>query len=68
HFNRKSKEKTCMKDNTLSFLKTILFIVAGALGVIFVQSALEILFSGIPLHRLDSLTPAEAGSLLNVLR
>ena len=56
-----------MKDNTLSFLKTILFIVAGALGVIFVQSALEILFGGIPLHRLDSLTPAEAGSLLNVL-
>jgi hypothetical protein len=56
-----------MKDNTLRFLRTILFIVAGALGIVFVQSALEILFSGTSLHRLNSLNPAEAGSLLNLL-
>ena len=56
-----------MKDNTRRFLKTALFIVAVALGIVFVQSALEILFSGTPLHHLDSLNAAEARSLLSML-
>ncbi len=56
-----------MKDNTLHFLKTLLFIFAGALVILFVQSTLELLFSGLPLFRLHSLSPAEAGSLLGTL-
>ncbi len=56
-----------MKDNTLRFLKTGLFIVVVALGIVFVQSALEILFSGPPLRHLESLSAAEARSLLNML-
>ena len=54
-----------MRDNTLRFLKTLLFIAAGALGIFFVQSALELLITKTSLHHLSSLSSSEAQSLLN---
>ena len=56
-----------MKDNTLRFLRMILFLIMGALGIFVVQTLAELLFTELSLPRLSALTPAEARSLVNLL-
>ena len=56
-----------MKDNTLRFLRLILYLIAGAMGVFLVQTFAELLSTQISLPPLSSLTPAEARSLVNLL-
>ena len=56
-----------MKANAHRFLKTLSLIAAGAVGIFFIQSALELLWSSLPLHGLASLSAAESRSLLNLL-
>lgn len=38
-----------MKDNTLRFLRMILFLIMGALGIFVVQTLAELLFTGLSL-------------------
>jgi hypothetical protein len=56
-----------MKNNTLRFLRMILFLIMGALGIFVVQTLAELLFTGLSLPGLSTLTPAEARSLVNLL-
>ena len=56
-----------MKDNTLRFLRMILFLIMGALGIFVAQTLAELLFTELSLPRLSGLTPAEARSLVNLL-
>jgi hypothetical protein len=56
-----------MKNNSLRFLRMILFLIMGALGIFVVQTLAEILFTGLPLPGLSALTPAEARTLVNLL-
>jgi hypothetical protein len=56
-----------MKDNTLRFLRLILYLIAGAMGIFLVQTFAELLSTQLSLPRLSSLTPAEARSLVNLL-
>jgi len=56
-----------MKHNTLRFLRMILFLVMGALGIFVVQTLAEIFFTGLSLPGLSTLTPAEARTLVNLL-
>ena len=56
-----------MKDNTFRFLRLILFLIMGALGIFVVQTLAEILFTGISLPALSTLPPAEARNLVNLL-
>jgi len=56
-----------MKANTLRFLRLILYLIAGAMGVFLVQTFAELLSTQISLPPLSSLTPAEARSLVNLL-
>jgi len=39
-----------MQGNTLQFLRLLFFMAAGALGVFFLQTVIEILFSSYPLN------------------
>ena len=64
--NQKSIGKS-MKDNTLRFLRLILYLTAGAMGVFLIQTLAEVLLTQLSLPRLSSLTPAEARSLVNLL-
>ena len=56
-----------MQGNTLQFLRLLFFMAAGALGVFFLQTVIEILFSSYPLQRLSLLTPAESRDLITLL-
>jgi len=56
-----------MKDNTLRFLRMILYLIMGALGIFVVQTLAELLFTGLSLPGLSTLTPAEARNLVNLL-
>ena len=56
-----------MNDNALRFLRMILYIVMGALGIFVVQTVAELLFTEHSLPRLSSLTPAEARILVDLL-
>lgn len=56
-----------MKDNTLRFLRMILYLILGALGIFVVQTVAELFSTGLSLPRLSSLTPVEARSLVNLL-
>jgi hypothetical protein len=56
-----------MKDNTLRFLRMILYLILGALTIFVVQTLAELFFTGISLPRLSSLTPVEARTLVNLL-
>ncbi len=56
-----------MKDNTLRFVRMILYIIMGALGILVVQTLAELFFMDLSLPRLTSLAPAEARSLVTLL-
>jgi len=56
-----------MKDNTLRFLKMVLYIIMGALGIFAAQTAAELLFTELSPPRLSSLTPDKARSLVELL-
>ncbi len=56
-----------MKDNTLRFLRLILYLIAGGMGVFLIQTLAELLFTGLSLPGLSTLTPIEARSLVNLL-
>jgi hypothetical protein len=56
-----------MQGNTLQFLRLLFFMAAGALGVFFLQTVIEILFSSYPFHRLSLLNPAESRDLIALL-
>ena len=56
-----------MKDSLHRFLRMIFYIVMGAVGIFMVQTFAELLFTGVSLPRLTSLTPIEARNLVNML-
>jgi hypothetical protein len=56
-----------MKDNTLRFLRLILYLILGTLGIFVVQTIAEVFITELSLPPLSSLTPAEARILVNML-
>jgi len=56
-----------MRHNTLRFLRMILFLIMGALGIFLVQTLAELLFTALSPPQLSALTSSEARSLVNLL-